>query len=492
MVDALRQPARSRPQCPRPKSDPHTVARKRVARAITFVTSSHGDAPLNESVRSSGQELVGAVRRRLHPWGPVRLGLRMSSPTSTSLLVCAILLPAACSSSGASSEPEDSGSAVVTPPVYVSFYSHNEEGGYWDTLVGDRDAYVAWRSDLIARVKLLHDYGATLNWETDHSVLEAMQAHEKDDLSADTQGKSVLRWMKEDMGVVVDPHLHPSEYNYADIAHFIELLGVKPSGVVGGLAVIQCGAAKGKLEYTDWQATLGMGEDGWIHGKRWPEASWKPTILAQPAMIGHTLDDFSSGVWRPGNADAFYTHQPSGSLTYVGQGYPHDVLNIGAHNSGGAEILYDHAGYILELVGKLRAGALPADSIYTASIHLRDQPSLPDVPSTLEGLRQTLEALSEPKAAGRIVYLDYEGVASIWQDRYASRPSILKIDEFSIHSQLMASVDAYCWSGDSCGTQTCAQGQVCETAMAKCVPDCRIQGCPAQLPTCDASSGLCH
>ena len=106
-------------------------------------------------------------------------------------------------------------------------------------------------------------------------------------------------------------------------------------------------------------------------------------MLSQAAMRGHTLDEFGSGVWRPGSGAEFRTDQPSGRLVYVGQGYPVDQLNLGEHNSGGASIWYRDAGYIRELADKIESGEVPAGRIYTAAVHLRDQPSLDGVPSTL-------------------------------------------------------------------------------------------------------------
>ncbi len=96
---------------------------------------------------------------------------------------------------------DDAGDSDALPPVYVTFYSHNEEGGYW---------------------------------ESDHPVLRAMAAHEQAALLDETQGKNVLAWMVEDMGMVVDPHGHLTTHNYADLAYLIQELGVSPSGVVGG------------------------------------------------------------------------------------------------------------------------------------------------------------------------------------------------------------------------------------------------------------------
>ena len=120
-------------------------------------------------------------------------------------------------------------------PIYVTFFSHNEDDHYWQRLLADEQEYLSYRSDLIAKIKLLRQYHVVLNWESDHLVLNAMKKYEKGDLLRATNGKNVLRWMVEDMGMKVDPHGHLVQYNYADLAYLIESLGVKPTRGAGGL-----------------------------------------------------------------------------------------------------------------------------------------------------------------------------------------------------------------------------------------------------------------
>lgn len=379
-------------------------------------------------------------------------------------------------------------------PVYVTFYSHNEEGAYWEGLIDEPAAYAEYRADLVAKIELLYSHGVALNWESDHSVLRAMIANEIGDLLDQTGGKNVLRWMVEDRGMVVDPHGHMTQYNLADVAYLIEQLGVTPSGVVGGFKLIECGAAFGEYTITDWEAVISLEPDGYVHGWIYPDHRWQPRVLAQPAMVGHAMDDFSSGVWNPGAGADFYTHQVSGSITTVGQGYPHDVLNIGLVNSGGTEILYSDAGYIHELAAKIAAGEVPAGQIYTASVHLRDQASLVGVDSTYDGLLQTLEALAPLVQSGQVIYADYESVVQVWRDTYGGEASRLDIDQFSIYEDLLAGVDEYCWGGSPCGSEYCNEGQVCEPDLQQCVPDCRLpqNDCPPLLPVCDDFTGVCY
>jgi len=378
------------------------------------------------------------------------------------------------------------------PPVYVSFYSHNEESVFWENLVGDGEAYGLYRQDLIARVSLLRERGATLNWGSDHAVLRAMAAHEKGSVLHDTGDRNVLAWMVEDMGVKVDPHGHLTTYNYADLAHLIRALGVEPTGVVGGLALYQCGEQEGEVAQQDWLELLEIGPDGTIKGRVFPDASWQPAILAQAAMAGHGLDEYSSGVWRPGGNGDFLTHDENGSLISLGQGYPHDGNNV-SDTLGSKTIWYEDAGYVRELADKISAGEVAADGFYTAAILLRDMPDVGDL-VTIEGLADTLDALADLVDSGRVVYLDHEAVVDLWAKEYGGRPFRLGLEGFSVWDDLWSEFLGLCWpTGEDCGPDTCPKGEVCEPVKERCVPDCRIPGndCPGALPQCNKETGLC-
>lgn len=389
----------------------------------------------------------------------------------------------------------DADATTREPLVYVTVHSHNEEGTYWEGLVTDETAYLAYRADLVAKVKLLASRGVPLDWQSDHSVLQAMAAHEQGAPLSETGGKNVLRWMVEDMRMSVDPHGHLTQYNMADISSLIAELGVTPSGVVGGFAEITCGTTPGTVAYGDWKAVLEIGTEGTIHGRKFPEAVWTPRVLTQAAMVGHTMDEFSSGVWRPGDGANFPVHTPAEALVYVGQGYPHDTLNIGPTNSGGATIHSTAGAYVKELVARIESGELPSGAMHTASIHLRDQPSLPGVPSTLAGLEATLDALQDLATSGRIAYVTYEQAEEIWTTRFNSVPNRVPLDGFSFYKDVLADLANACeTTATGCTPDPCPNGTVCAPApVSKCVKDCRVQGnmCPVQLPQCDLGTGLC-
>ncbi|MCF7861242.1 hypothetical protein K9M79_03265 [Candidatus Woesearchaeota archaeon] len=342
----------------------------------------------------------------------------------------------------------------VVPPVYVTFYSHNEVGGYWQNLLESESDYNIYRQDLVNKINLLKDYGVVLNWEADSVVLLAMQEWETGDAS--TNNKNILRWMVEDMGMVVDPHAAKDpEYTYADLAYMIEEFGIESSKVTGGYLVYECGDEPGELAQIDWKENIGIGSDGYIHGKKYPSNSWKPVIVAQAAMRGHVYDEFSSGVWKPSEED-FFVHDSDEDYIYVGEGYPHTIELVGETNSGGTTIWTSEAEYVKELVSMIESGELPADKIYTASVHVRDDP----MTSTYDELEGVLESFSELHDAGKVVFLDYESVADIWEDEYDSEPNRVDISEFSFYENLMTEVCVDI-SSDECGDGICSDGEDC-------------------------------
>lgn len=326
----------------------------------------------------------------------------------------------------------------VREPIYVTFFSHNEDETYWLRLLQDPQEYLTYRSDLIAKIKLLRRYHAILNWETGYVVLRAMKKYETGDLLKATNGKNVLRWMVEDMGMKVDPHGHLAQYNYADLAYLIGGMGVRPSSVLGGFELFRCGQVPGTVVQTDWRRSLEIGGNGAIRGRYYPQCSWRPAILGQPGMIGHVFEEFSSGVWRPQEGGDFLVHQPSGRFICIGQGYPHNAAMVSPPGPG--NLHYTAIDYIRELADKIRSGQAPAGRIYTCSLHMIDNP--PGSPWAV--VEKTLNSLQDLVRSGRVVYQDYESVARLWRVRYHEQPNRYGIENFSIYPELRRRFREYC------------------------------------------------
>lgn len=336
------------------------------------------------------------------------------------------------------------GSQAVAPagapsPVYVTFFSHNEDS--WEPFVRDLKRYREYREDLLAKLRLLRDYGATLDWQSDITVLQTMLEYEQGKILESTEGKNIVRYMVEDLGFSVDAHGHLEECSYADLAHLIEQLGAPDSGVIGGVRLFEFGGDHlGFLSVLDWRQQVELGPDGVIHGRLYPEATWTPTILSLPAIGGHWYDEFSSGVWRPGQGTDFFTDDPDGSIVYVAQGYPHYRENLGGSQASGAGCMQEDGAYIKELVAKIESGELPSWQMYTASVHIRDCPQVDDSGTaviTLEGLRDTLEDLKPLADAGKILYVTYPEAVDIWRTQYGAVANRVPFEGFSMSQAVL-------------------------------------------------------
>jgi hypothetical protein len=340
-------------------------------------------------------------------------------------------------------------------PVYVTVYSHNEDS--WSYKVSTEDKYDKYRLGLIDRAELLASYGVEWNWQTDQPVIEAMIEYEDDPARRErTEGVNVLKYLST-LGVHFDPHAHKN--NYADIAYLMEKeLGVEATNVIGGTIHVECGNEHlGFLDFDSWMENVEIMSDGYVHGKDYPEALWKPEILSDPGMGGHYFDDWHSGVWKPGDDDDFYSHFPSSDIVYIGEGYPHDNLLVGRYQASGSSIFANEGQYLKELTHMIDSGVLPTGTkdgkrfMYTASIHVRDTTVIEESEEgivTLEGLEVLMDELMPMEESGKIIFVDFEEAARIWEEEYESIPWKQNLTDHSFYSLVHDQAETYCKSNE--------------------------------------------
>ena len=341
-------------------------------------------------------------------------------------------------------------------PVYVTIYSHNEDS--WDTLVNTEEKYLSYREALIERAEVLAAYDVEWNWQSDQPVVAAMAEYEndrafmlRDDVSYG-QEMNVLEYL-ETLGVHFDPHAHTN--NYADIAHLMKnYLGVTPTGVIGGVAHVACGEGHlGFLAFESWYEAIQLESDGLVHGVDYPNATWRPEILSDPGMGGHYFDDYSTGLWRPGDEADFYLNFPLNDIVYVGEGYPHDVTIIGDEHASGSKVYSEDGSYIKELVEKIADGELPTGTIdgkkfmYTASVHMRDKEIVTSgtvAVDSAEGIAAFMDEVQGLRDSGKIIFVDFEEAVEIWQDEYEEVPWRTGLETFSFYDELKTEAEDYC------------------------------------------------
>jgi len=272
--------------------------------------------------------------------------------------------------------------------------SHNEENERRFGSLDTREGYLEFRASLLRFARMLKRYGAKYNWQSDWRFLRAVERFDQGEVLESTNGKNIVRYLKEDLGFEVDPHAHESIYNYADVAYMFERLGVKSSKVVGG--------------FVYWPPENPQGWEKFrepLHGKNY-NYTWEAEILWGAATFLHRgPDDVSSGIWKPKDKYHFTEHDENSNLIYVGTGSR------------------DKTQWIKNLVSKIKNGELPQNKIYTATLMLAEDHLLRGGEATFNGWENTVRELSEYAARGEIVWVGLSEVVEIWKKKYRLEPN---------------------------------------------------------------------
>ncbi len=123
------------------------------------------------------------------------------------------------------------------PPVYVVLFTHIEDNTPAGTLgtPQSRQQYMLYRTRLIELANLARTYNIPWSLQPDWKFLLAAVLYEDSTITPSTNNKNLLRYLKEDLGAILDPHSHENGgYNYTDVAHLLDSLGVGSTGVIGG------------------------------------------------------------------------------------------------------------------------------------------------------------------------------------------------------------------------------------------------------------------
>ncbi|MBM4202045.1 MAG: hypothetical protein FJ189_12275, partial [Gammaproteobacteria bacterium] len=108
--------------------------------------------------------------------------------------------------------------AVAQTPVHVTMVSHNETDNARYGLLDTESGYLAMRAAILQIAGLMTQYGAAWSHQSDWRFLEAVRRWDQGAVLNSTNGKNILRYLREDLGFEIDAHSHESEdYNYADV-----------------------------------------------------------------------------------------------------------------------------------------------------------------------------------------------------------------------------------------------------------------------------------
>lgn len=283
---------------------------------------------------------------------------------------------------------------VASPRVQVVLFTHIEDQSPTGTLGSEpsRVSYLSLRSTLIEFAQLAAQDEVQWVLQPDWKILEAARQYEDAATMASTGGKNFLVYLRDDLGVVIDPHSHENGgYNYTDVAYLLEVLGVGGTTVIGGHVW-----DPSLPEFAHWERFRDPQP-----GEKYPSALWRGDILIGSGTPNHVNDPLVSGVWRPKEPNDYFTDDPQGNIVCVGAW----------HN--------DVAG-VQELVDLYAAGTVAATDMLTASWNITPaQIQATNGPATIE--QTVFLPLKEMESAGTIELTDFTTLVAAWQTRNSGR-----------------------------------------------------------------------
>lgn len=302
--------------------------------------------------------------------------------------------PAKTDAAASATAPSPATTRDGLPVIYVTVASHSEDTFNAGTpnFQTDKASFDAQRAELLAFARMLAAHGVKYDWQSDWNFLNGVLAFDRG--TTDTDGKNVVRYLSEDLGVEIDPHSHENGgYNYADVAYLIKQLGVEPSRVVGGF--IAAPASSSQVAYFSALS----------HGLKYPDYAWSPQILwgGGTGLHQNEEDVWISGVWRPKSAEQYDTDDPSAPLVDVGH-YKSDWEGLD-------ELL------ALQIGGKLEAGKIYTVSLMSVQNDLRA--------AYTKAFGERLDAYADETASGRLFWATITETYRAWTETYGSVPSVL-------------------------------------------------------------------
>jgi hypothetical protein len=305
------------------------------------------------------------------------------------MLLCSLAAACAGDPTSPGAEP-DAGAAVdaaiaARGKVHVVLFTHVEDNTPGGALgsAQNRQSYTTLRGRLIATAQRFRARDLPWVLQPDWKLLEAALVYEDAALTANTAGKNVFRYLREDLGVAIDPHSHEAGgYNYTDVAYLLDQLGVGGSTVIGGHI---------------WDPALAQFQ-GWdrfrvaVAGEKYPGASWRGDLLIGAGTPNHVNDPLVSGVWRPADRDHYFEDDPAGNIVSVGS-------------------WHDGVTGVQELVQLYASGTVPPEQMLTASWNINPQ-AIANLDAVDASVLAPIAALRD---AGDVVVLDFRALVAAWR-----------------------------------------------------------------------------
>jgi hypothetical protein len=282
-------------------------------------------------------------------------------------------------------------SIAQTKPVYVVLFTHIEDNSPVGTMGSEesRIHFLQVRRNMIEMANLARKYNISWSFQPDWKILLAALMYEDSVSMRTTNGKNFLRYIKEDLGAIIDPHSHEKQgYNYTDVAYLLDSLGVGGSKIIGGHI---------------WDPSIPNFQH-WdrfrvpVRGTTYPWAIWRGEILMGSGSPNHSNDPIVSGVWRPKDRDNFFVDDPAGNISCVGQ-YKGDISSTA------------------ELIDLYKENKVPGSCMLTSSYHITPTQLNTDMGAVEDTVIKPLLIWIEK---GEVIVTDFTTLISEWKTKFHS------------------------------------------------------------------------
>lgn len=285
---------------------------------------------------------------------------------------------------------------LFSQPIYLNIVSHNEENQP-DTVWS---YYALKRPHIINVINIINSKNAKLNFQSDWKYLRGVLKFDTGSVVLNTNGKNILRWMTEDMGIEADPHAHETHHNYADVAYLHLLNGVTPSLNIGGFLYDTI------INGNNWENM----QDS-IRGRNYPNYWWKPEVLWGSGTPNHLNDILFCGIWKPHSMANFWSHDSTKRLILIGKGCSlplRDTSNITTIMNG-----------LRNLIRALELNLIIDTGMVTASIFVGQGTFSNSLTAKISAL---IDSIAPYVASGKIIWSNLTNTKNIWKANYSRKP----------------------------------------------------------------------
>ncbi len=300
------------------------------------------------------------------------------------------------------------------PPVYLTLVSHSEDNTPWTTY----SYYKAKRDLLVQIANMVQSKGVVWSFQNDWKFLQGVIMFDTGSVVSNTNGKNLIKWMTEDMGIFCDPHSHESNgYNYADVAYLHQQLGITPTKIVGGFLYDTV------VNGNNWE-NFEMGQ----FGRMYPSYFWQPDILWGSGTQNHLNDPYPLGIWKPKSMAEYYVHDTSKHMVVIGHGCDNHITDT-------SNITYN-TSTVRNIVNAITSGGLPDTGIYPAYsiFNVGDLNA-----SRIIKITQFIDSVASMVSSGRVQWKSLTEIYNIWNGAYGKKPYRVMCDDIPLALQQISS-----------------------------------------------------